>query len=41
MTAPSDALPPLDPLRPNPVLAVATRSGAVESWHRVAVAVWP
>ncbi len=40
MPAPSVVLPPLDPQRPNPVLAVATRSGAVESWHRGAVAVW-
>ena len=40
MTAPSVVLPSLDPHRPNPVLAVATRSGAVESWHRGAVAVW-
>ncbi len=40
MTSPTVVLPPLDPERPNPVLAVVTRSGAVESWHRGAVAVW-
>ncbi len=41
VTAPRTVvLPPLDPHRANPVLAVATRSGAVESWHRGAVAVW-
>lgn len=33
-------LPPLAASPVHPVLAVATRSGAVESWHRGAVAVW-
>ena len=28
------------PRSPNPVLAVATRSGQIESWHRGAAAVW-
>lgn len=36
----ANALPPLVSSSANPVLAVATRSGAVESWHRGAVAVW-
>lgn len=35
----ANVLPPLSSSA-NPVLAVATRSGAVESWHRGAVAVW-
>jgi L-asparaginase II len=38
-TAATISLPPLDLATPNPVLTVVTRSGAVESWHRGAVAV--
>ena len=42
MTAPTTpaAASAADPAVANPVLAVATRSGAIESWHRGAVAVW-
>ncbi len=36
----TDLLPPIQSATPDPVLAVATRSGAVESWHRGALAVW-
>lgn len=43
MSAPpplANLVAPLAGAAPNPVLATATRSGAVESWHRGAVAVW-
>lgn len=36
----ASSFPPLSAAVANPVLAVATRSGAVESWHRGSVSVW-